>query len=193
MQWKAARWAIAATLLFGAAIAGATTSYNFTIDAGASSVDAKVAFMGIGNRKALFPAVRGTVALTPDAMDRINLDVMIDATQLRADDSLTTNRLKGDAFFDVAKYPTVRFQGTDLSMATQTSGIVRGNLTARGVTRPVTLNVSFSAPPSTTSLKEPIRLTGVTTINRKDFGMTAYSLIVGKKVTISIRTKLVPA
>ncbi|CAN1525718.1 COG2353 Uncharacterized conserved protein [Sphingomonadaceae bacterium] len=193
MQWKAARWAIAATLLFGAAIAGATTSYNFTIDAGASSVDAKVAFMGIGNRKALFPAVRGTVALTPDAMDRINLDVMIDATQLRADDSLTTNRLKGDAFFNVAKYPTVRFQGTDLSMATQTSGIVRGNLTARGVTRPVTLNVSFSAPPSTTSLKEPIRLTGVTTINRKDFGMTAYSLIVGKKVTISIRTKLVPA
>ncbi|MFN5644726.1 MAG: YceI family protein [Sphingomonadales bacterium] len=193
MQWKAARWAIAATLLFGAVIAGATTSYNFTIDAGASSVDAKVAFMGIGNRKALFPAVRGTVALTPDAMDRINLDVMIDATQLRADDSLTTNRLKGDAFFNVAKYPTVRFQGTDLSMATQTSGIVRGNLTARGVTRPVTLNVSFSAPPSTTSLKEPIRLTGVTTINRKDFGMTAYSLIVGKKVTISIRTKLVPA
>ncbi|MCE2830241.1 MAG: YceI family protein [Sphingomonadales bacterium] len=193
MQWKAARWALAATLLFGAAIAGATTSYNFTIDAGASSVDAKVAFMGIGNRKALFPAVRGTVALTPDAMDRINLDVMIDATQLRADDSLTTNRLKGDAFFNVAKYPTVRFQGTDLSMATQTSGIVRGNLTARGVTRPVTLNVSFSAPPSTTSLKEPIRLTGVTTINRKDFGMTAYSLIVGKKVTISIRTKLVPA
>jgi polyisoprenoid-binding protein YceI len=193
MQWKAARWAIAATLLFGAVIAGATTSYNFTIDAGASSVDAKVAFMGIGNRKALFPAVRGTVALTPDAMDRINLDVMIDATQLRADDSLTTNRLKGDAFFDVAKYPTVRFQGTDLSMATQTSGIVRGNLTARGVTRPVTLNVSFSVPPSTTSLKEPIRLTGVTTINRKDFGMTAYSLIVGKKVTISIRTKLVPA
>ena len=193
MQWKAARWAIAAALLFGAAIAGATSSYNFTIDAGASSVDAKVAFMGIGNRKALFPAVRGTVALTPDAMDRINLDVMIDATQLRADDSLTTNRLKGDAFFDVAKYPTVRFQGTDLSMATQTSGIVRGNLTARGVTRPVTLNVSFSAPPSTTSLKEPIRLTGVTTINRKDFGMTAYSLIVGKKVTISIRTKLVPA
>lgn len=193
MQWKAARWAIAAALLFGAAIAGATTSYNFTIDAGASSVDAKVAFMGIGNRKALFPAVRGTVALTPDAMDRINLDVMIDATQLRADDSLTTNRLKGDAFFNVAKYPTVRFQGTDLSMATQTSGIVRGNLTARGVTRPVTLNVSFSAPPSTTSLKEPIRLTGVTTINRKDFGMTAYSLIVGKKVTISIRTKLVPA
>lgn len=193
MQWKAARWAIAATLLFGAAIAGATSSYNFTIDAGASSVDAKVAFMGIGNRKALFPAVRGTVALTPDAMDRINLDVMIDATQLRADDSLTTNRLKGDAFFNVAKYPTVRFQGTDLSMATQTSGIVRGNLTARGVTRPVTLNVSFSAPPSTTSLKEPIRLTGVTTINRKDFGMTAYSLIVGKKVTISIRTKLVPA
>lgn len=193
MQWKAARWPLAAILLFSAGIADATTSYNFTIDPGASSVDAKVAFMGIGNRKAVFPAVRGTVALSPATMDRINLDVTIDATQLRADDRLTTNRLKGESFFNVARYPTVRFEGTDLKMATPTSGVVRGNLTARGVTRPVALNISFSAPPTATAALQGIGLTGVTTINRKDFGMNAYSLIVGKNVTISIRTKLLPA
>jgi len=193
MQWKAARWPVAAMLLCGASAAWAVSTYSFTIDSGMSSVDAKVAFMGIGNRKALFPAVRGSVALSPAAMDRIDLDVSIDATQLKADDSLTTNRLKGEDFFYVARYPTVRFEGTDLSMTSATNGIVSGNLTARGVTRPVSLNVSFSAPPATASGKEPIRLNGVTTINRKDFGMTAYSLIVGKKVTISIRTRLLPA
>lgn len=193
MQWKAARWPVAVMLLCGGTSIWGASTYSFRIDSDASSVDAKVAFMGIGNRKALFPAVRGNVALSPAAMDRIDLDVAIDATQLKAEDSLTTNRLKGEDFFYVSRYPTVRFEGTDLSMTTPTSGIVRGNLTARGVTRPVALNVSFSAPPASATGKEAIRLNGVTTINRKDFGMTAYSLIVGKKVTISIKTRLLPA
>ena len=193
MQWKAAHWPLVGAILFASTSVWAASTYNFTIDSGASSVDAKVAFMGIGNRKALFPAVRGSLALSPGAIDRINLNVSIDATQLKADDSLTTNRLKGEDFFNVAKYPTVRFEGTDLSMTTSTSGIVRGELTARGVTRPVALNVSFSSPPATASGRDAIRLTGVTTINRRDFGMKAYSLIVGKQVTISIRTRLLPS
>lgn len=193
MQWKAAKWVLAGSLLVGATALWAASTYNFTIDSGASSVDAKVAFMGVGNRKALFPAVRGKVALSPGQMNRINLDVSIDATQLKADDNLTTSRLKGEDFFNVTKYPVVRFEGTDLSMISATSGVVRGDLTARGVTRPVTLNVSFSSPPANASGKEAIRLTGVTTINRRDFGMKAYSLIVGKKVTISIRTRLLPS
>ncbi|MGL5837668.1 MAG: YceI family protein, partial [Sphingorhabdus sp.] len=80
----------------------------------------------------------------------------------------------------------------ELAMTNATAGIVRGNLTARGVTRPVALNVTFSSAPAATKGRDAIRLTGVTTINRKDFGMTAYSLIVGKKVTISIKTRLLP-
>ena len=90
------------------------------------------------------------------------------------------------------KFPTVRFAGTQLAMADATSGVVTGELTARGVTRPVTLNVKFSAPPATASGKEAIRLTGMTTINRREFGMTAYSVVVGKKVSITIRTRLLP-
>lgn len=192
MQWKAARCPFFGVLLFVASATWAASTYNFKIDSSASSVDAKVAFMGIGNREAQFPAVRGSVTLSPSAIDRINLNVSIDATQLKADDSLTTSRLKGEDFFHVAKYPTVRFEGTDLSMINSTRGVVRGNLTARGITRPVALDVSFSAPPARANGTESIQLTGITTINRRDFGMKAYSLIVGKKVTISMKTRLLP-
>lgn len=193
MQWKTARRVTALALLLTATAISAAQSYKFAIDAGASSVDAKVAFLGIGNRKALFPAVRGSVTLSPERMDSIDLDVTIDASQLKADDNLTTGRLKGKDFFYVEKYPTVRFEGTQLTMSGATTGVVRGDLTARGVTRPVALNVTFSEAPANARGKLPIRLTGVTTINRRDFGMTAYSLIVGKKVSITIRTRLVPA
>ena len=192
MQWKATGWSLAAAMLLATSAALAAPNYRYSIDPVASSVDAKVSFLGIGNRKAMFPALRGSVVLSPDRMDQINLDVSIDATQLTADDNVTAKRLKGPDFFNVGKYPTVRFQGTQLAMTSTTSGVVSGNLTARGVTRPVTLNVSFSSAPVSSIGKEPMRLTGVTTINRKDFGMTAYSLVVGKKVSITIRTKLLP-
>ncbi|MCC6478828.1 YceI family protein [Sphingorhabdus sp.] len=192
MRWKTARWSAALVLLCVSSLANTASTYRFTLDPGSSSVDARVAFLGIGSRKAYFPALRGNVVLSPDQMTHIILDVSIDATQLKADDTVTTGRLKGKDFFYVDKYPTVRFAGTQLAMADATSGVVTGELTARGVTRPVTLNVKFSAPPATASGKEAIRLTGMTTINRREFGMTAYSVVVGKKVSITIRTRLLP-
>lgn len=193
MRWKTAKCVTALMLLCASTLGNTASTYRFRLDPVSSSVDAKVAFMGIGNRKAYFPALRGNVTLSPDQMNQIDLNVTIDATQLTADDGTTTSRLKGKDFFYVDKFPTVRFEGTQLSMTNSTNGIVRGDLTARGVTRPVALNVVFSAPPADARGKDAIRLTGVTTINRKDFGMTAYSLVVGKKVTITIKTRLLPA
>lgn len=180
---------IAALLLVGAA---QPPTLGYHVDSAASAVAAKVSFLGIGSRTASFPAVSGAVRISPTAMDRIALDVAIDARQLKASDQLTTDRLKSKNFFDVANHPTVSFSGKALAMTGPTTGQVKGELTARGVTKPVTLAVSFSAPPERANGRESIGLTGTTTINRRDFGMTAYSLIVGKQVKITIRTRLAP-
>jgi polyisoprenoid-binding protein YceI len=180
----------ALALLLIAAAPPAT--YGYRVDPAGSNVDAKVAFLGIGSRTATFPAVVGAVTLSPAAMDRIDLNVRIDARQLTASDQLTTDRLKGKNFFDVANHPTVSFKGKALTMTSATAGTVAGDLTARGVTKPVTLAVTFTAPPARATGREAIGLVGTTTINRRDFGMTAYSLIVGKRVAITIRTRLVP-
>jgi len=181
---------IACALLLIAAAPPATLNYR--VDPAASDVAAKVSFLGIGSHTANFPSVSGTVALSPTAMDYIHLSVRIDARQLKAGDTLTTNRLKEKDFFDVANYPSISFAGKALTMTGPTTGTIKGDLTARGVTKPVALAVTFSAPPVRTTGHEPIGLIGTATINRRDFGMTAYSLIVGKKVAIKIRTRLMP-
>lgn len=183
------RFAIAALALL---LIAAAPTLDYRVDPAGSDVAAKVAFLGFGSRTANFPAVSGTVRLSPAAMERIDLDVGIDARQLKAGDQLTTDRLKGNKFFDVANHPAISFSGQELTMTGPTTGQVKGDLTARGITRPVTLAVAFSAPPARANGREAIGLTGTTTINRRDFGMTAYSLIVGKQVTIIIRTRLVP-
>lgn len=181
---------LAAVWLVGAA---APAPLSYRLDPAASDVAAKVGFLGVGSRSATFPTLTGSASLSPAALDRIDLNVRIDARQLKASDKLTTDRLRGPDFFDVTQHPTVGFQGRALTMTSATEGRVDGALTVRGITKPVTLAVTFAVPPARAGRRDSIGLVARTTINRRDFGMTAYSLVVGKKVSITIRTRLVPA
>src|SRR3546814_20390128 len=86
--------AVAAILL--AAPAGSTPAIlAYRLDSAASGVDARVGFLGIGSRTAHFPSVSGSVTLTPAEMDRIDLNVAIDASHITAGTKLTTRRLNG--------------------------------------------------------------------------------------------------
>lgn len=182
--------AVAAAWLALAGAAPHTTAY--VVDSKASSVSAKVGFLGLGSKTAGFPQMSGKVLLEPDRPDRIALDVTLDARALTAPDKVTLERLRGEKFFWVERYPTVRFVGEKMALTSDRKGAISGELTARGVTRPVTLAVSFDKPPLAAAPGEAITLTGTTTIDRRKFGMTAYSLVVGKQVTITLKARMVP-
>jgi polyisoprenoid-binding protein YceI len=181
--------ALVVALLLGAA---APTGQIYAVDATASSLSAKVPFLGIGRKSAGFPEVSGTIRLDRQRPQDIALDVKIDARALTAGDNLTLSRLKGERFFWVEKYPQVRFVGREMKLTSPTEGSVDGELTARGVTRPVTLDVTFDRPPAQALPGEAISLTGKTRINRYDFGMKSYRLIVGKYVEIELKARMVP-
>lgn len=182
--------ALAGAVLLGAATPAAT---SYTVDDSNSSVSAKVAFFGIGSKTAGFPDLSGTARLSPADPQQIDLDVSIDARTLTAPDTTTRDRLRGERFFWVEKYPTVRFRGSRMMLKDGKSGTVQGSLTARGVTRPVTLNIAFDTPPASVRPGAAISLTGTTKINRYDFGMRSYALIVGKTVNITLKARLRPA
>lgn len=177
-------------LLF--ATAASAPALHYQLDATQSRVAAKVAFFGLASKSAQFPRMAGSIRLAPERLDTIDLDVTLDARALVASDSLTTERLRGPKFFDVERYPTVRFAGQRMTMTGPASARVDGTITARGVTRPALLTVTFAQPPAQATGREPIALTASGTINRYDFGMDSYSLIVGKKVTITIKARMVP-
>ncbi len=181
--------ALVVAFLLGAA---APTGQIYAVDANASSLSAKVPFLGIGRKSAGFPEVSGTIRLDRQRPQDIALDVKIDARALTAGDNLTLSRLKGEKFFWVEKYPQVRFVGREMKLTSPTEGSVDGELTARGVTRPVTLDVTFDRPPAQALPGEAISLTGKTRINRYDFGMKSYRLIVGKYVEIELKARMVP-
>lgn len=167
------------------------TPQRYVLDASASNVSAKVPFFGLASKTARFPRMQGAVTIVPGAPERAVIDVTFDASAIEAPDSVTLARLRGEKFFWVEKYPTIRFIGRSLTLASTTRGIVSGELTARGVNRPAKLDVTFTANPLAMQGK-PVSFTGTTTIDRRDYGMKSYQLIVGNKVDITLKARMVP-
>ena len=166
--------------------------YHYWLDGSHSAVTAKVSYMGFGSKVARFPQMRGSIRLNPARLDVIDLDVELDARALSAASLRDTNYLRGKDFFAVEQFPLVRFSGHRMVMTGLTTGEVEGQITARGVTRPATLTVTFRDPPGHATGRDPLQLAARASINRKDFGMTAYSVVVGKTVTITIDARLMP-
>lgn len=187
IRWRA--W-LALPLFLPVAASGPTFAYR--IDAARSEVSARVPFMGLASKTAHFPVVSGGIALSPDRLDAVNLAVTLDARALSAGDRTTMERLKGKDFFDVAHHPVVTFTGRGMAMTGPVTARVEGDVTARGVTRPATLTVVFAQPPGRATGRDPLQLSARTVIDRRAFGMTAYSLVVGRKVTITINARMVP-
>lgn len=179
--------------LFALANAGADigTPQRYTLDASASNVSAKVPFFGLSSKTARFPRMQGAVTIVPGAPERAVIDVTFDATAIEAPDDVTLSRLRSDKFFWVDKYPSVRFVGRSLKLSSPTQGTVSGELTARGVTRPQTLAVTFDTDPLA-RVGQPVSFTGTTTIDRRQYGMKSYQLIVGNKVDITLKARMVP-
>lgn len=167
------------------------TPQRYVLDASASNVSAKVPFFGLASKTARFPRMQGAVTIVPGAPERAVIDVTFDASAIEAPNSVTLARLRGEKFFWVEKYPTIRFIGRSLTLASTTRGIVSGELTARGVNRPAKLDVTFTANPLAMQGK-PVSFTGTTTIDRRDYGMKSYQLIVGNKVDITLKARMVP-
>ncbi|PKP93213.1 MAG: polyisoprenoid-binding protein [Alphaproteobacteria bacterium HGW-Alphaproteobacteria-14] len=173
------------------AIANIGAPQRYTLDASASNVSAKVPFFGIASKTARFPQMQGAVTIVPGAPERAVIDVTFDATAIEAPDEVTLARLRGEKFFWVEKYPTVHFVGRSLKLTSPTRGTVSGELTARGVTKPQTLTVTFDADPLT-QVGQPVSFTGTTTIDRRQYGMKSYQLIVGNQVDITLKARMLP-
>ncbi|MEL7518190.1 MAG: YceI family protein [Pseudomonadota bacterium] len=199
-SWSLAFFAALTPLAFTASAqvgapvtAPAQAPVRYTIDVAASSVSAKVPFFGLSSKTARFPKMEGDVNIVPGQTKGARIDVTFDATALEAPDSVTLERLRGEKFFWVEKYPQVRFVGEQLTLTSATKGTVKGMLTARGVTNPATLDIEFDTPPLNAPTGQAIRFTGKTTIDRRKFGMKSYQLIVGNKVKITLSAKMKPA
>ena len=182
---------LAVSALMVAAPAAAQTS-QWQLDPAHSSAQFAVRHMGISNVRGTFTKLSGTARYDPADSKNDSVEVTIEAGSVDSRVEMRDNDLRSDHFFDVQKHPTITFRSTKVESAGADKLKITGDLTIRGITKPVTLDVDGpSKPVKDGQGRLHMGVSATATVNRTDFGMTGYQGIVGNEVTLTIDAELV--
>jgi polyisoprenoid-binding protein YceI len=115
------------------------------------------------------------------------VDIVIDAKSVDTGYPTFNEHIQGEDFLDTAKHPTATFISTKVVFAGDKPATVEGNLTIKGVTKPVTLTVtSFQAMPHPMLKKDAIGANAYTVIKRSEFNAGKFAPYVGDEVRIDV-------
>ena len=116
-----------------------------------------------------------------------SVDIVIDTKSVNTGYDTFNEHIQGEDFLDTAKFPTATFKSTKVVFEGDKPASIEGNLTLKGVTKPVTLTVtSFQAMPHPMLKKDAIGANAFTVIKRSEFNAGKYAPYVGDEVRIDI-------
>ena len=119
-----------------------------------------------------FHRFSGTIEVDRDHPERSSVTARISVGSIDTKIQKRDHHLLSAEFFDAAKFPEITFKSRSVKRTGESSGNIIGDFTMHGVTKPMTLHVKLSTPPSGESLPERTRWIVTTDpINRKDFGL----------------------
>lgn len=177
--------------------AASAQSATWTIDPGHSAATFQVRHMVVANVKGEFTGPVGAATFDPKDLSTLRIDATIDARTINTRNPDRDKDLRSDLFFDVAKYPRITFKSRSVTVEAPGKLKVLGDLTIKGVTKQVTLDVEGP----TQEIKDiwgsrRIGATATTTINRRDFNIVynrmleAGGAVVGDQVSITLDIEL---
>lgn len=148
------------------------------IDTAHSRAQFTVRHLGIANIRGDFGSVTGTVDFDGKDVTRARVNATIDVNSLTTRVQPRDEHLKTADFFDVANHPTMTFVSTAIVPAGPGKYRMTGNLTLRGVTKPVTLELEQPAGPVTDHMgTTKMGASAAGSINRKDFGVNYHQVL----------------
>ena len=160
---------------------------TYAVDPNHTQVGFGVSHMGFTTYYGHFADASGTLELTPKNPAGSKLSVSVPTASVATTSEKLDGELKGDQWFDAAKYPTITFASTQIVPSGHGEAKVMGNLTMHGVTKPVTFDAKFvgaGTNPLDKKYTVGFAITGV--VSRSDFGVKTYVPLIGDEVAITI-------
>ncbi len=178
--------AIPAALLLWSADVQAET---YQIDTAHSAVDFSIRHM-VGRTKGRFSEFSGTIVYDAAKPAQTKINGTIQTASINTDNEKRDGHLRSEDFFFVEKHPTITFASTKAEKVSASLLLVTGNLTMRGVTKPVVLAVEILGT-GTNPMSKKLQIGLATDINlkRSDYGVNHWSDtagVVGDEVKVSI-------
>jgi polyisoprenoid-binding protein YceI len=163
---------------------------RYVLDKAHGSLIARISHMGFSRYTVRFNRLDAQFDYDPKAPAASSLEVKVDAASIDTGNPSFSKELAGDGWFDSARFPTIAFASKSVDLGDGQHGRINGDLTLHGVTRPVSLDVTFNGVGSGLipgSLRTGFSATAV--IKRSDFGMTRYETWVGDEVSLQIEAE----
>jgi polyisoprenoid-binding protein YceI len=156
-----------------AVLAQSAFASTWDIDPSHSQAGFEVRHLVVAEVRGHFQKMSGTLDLNDKDVSKSKVDVVIDAASIDTNEPKRDEHLKSADFFDAANHPKITFKSTKLEKGSgKDKWKVTGDLTIRGVTKPVVLDTEAPAQ----EIKDPYGnlrrvASATTTINRKDYGL----------------------
>ena len=171
---------------------------SWRIDPLHSAAHFSVRHMMISTVRGDFAGINGAVLYDSGAPEKSSVQATIDCSTLNTGVAKRDAQMKGPEFFDVKKYPTMKFKSTRVEKAGPDKLKIIGDLTINAITHPVVLDVEGPSPP----VKDPrgnekVGLNATTRISRKTYDITWNEIMesggvaVGDEVTINLDIELI--
>ena len=185
----------ALSLVLATAVAHAEP-LEWSFDSAHSQIGFKVAHLVVSNVSGRFKEVqKSSIVIDDQDVSKDRVEIEIKADSISTDEAKRDEHLKSPDFLDTKKFPLVKFTSTKVVKAGK-GYKVTGNLTIRDVTKPVTLDVTLSAPIKNPWGKQVRAATLTGKIKRADFGLTwnkaleTGGVVVGDVVTLEIQAEV---
>ncbi len=146
---------------------------------------------GYSTQLSRFNKTTGTIVFDQAAKTG-SVDIVIDTKSVDTGYATFDEHIQGEDFLDTAKYPTATFKSTKVVFEGDKPVAVEGNLTLKGVTKPVTLTLtSFQAMPHPMMKKDAIGANAYTIVKRSEFNAGKHAPYVGDEVRIDIAVEAI--
>jgi len=177
-----------ASILASSAFAAPET---YTVDSTHTFPSFSYSHFGLSTQVSRFNNTSGTVVVDTAAKTG-QVDIQIDMTSVNTGFELFNQHIQAEDFLDTATFPTATFTSSKVHFEGDTPVAIDGDLTIKGITKPVTLEVThFVNMPHPMMGKDAIGANAQVVIQRTDFNAGKYASNVGDDVTITISLEAV--
>jgi polyisoprenoid-binding protein YceI len=169
---------------------------SFVIDTSHSAAQFSVRHLMVAKTKGRFTDFSGTIDIAENPLES-SVEVTIQAGSIATGDDQRDGHLRSPDFFDIEQFPTLTYKSRSVRHVKGSSFVVEGDLTVRGVTKPVSLDLDYEGTVGDPWGGVRAVFSAKTKINREDFGLTwnqaleTGGVLVGKDVTIDLEVEAV--
>jgi polyisoprenoid-binding protein YceI len=181
----------ASVLAFGlTAMSPVVAADTYKFDALHTAVTMQYTHFGYSHPTIKLTGASGSVTLDEADPSKSSVEVTFDLTHLKSGFDMFDGHLAAEGFFNTAAFPTATFKSTSVVVTGPKTAKVTGDLTVKGVTHPVTLDVTFNYKAEHPMLKRTaVGFSATGTVLRSQFNLGAYTPMVSDEVQLYIEAE----